>query len=35
MYDKASIGKRIKEIRVKIGKTQTQFGDLFSQVKVM
>lgn len=33
MYDKASIGKRIKEIRLKIGKTQTQFGDLFSASK--
>lgn len=33
MYDKVSIGKRIKEIRLKNGKTQSQFGDLFSASK--
>ncbi|MFF5513234.1 helix-turn-helix transcriptional regulator [Staphylococcus capitis] len=33
MFDKKSVGKRIKEIRLKNGKTQSEFGDLFSASK--
>ncbi|UXR76766.1 MULTISPECIES: helix-turn-helix transcriptional regulator [unclassified Staphylococcus] len=33
MYDKKEIGKRIREIRMSLGKTQEQFGDLFSASK--
>ncbi|ASE35358.1 helix-turn-helix domain-containing protein [Mammaliicoccus sciuri] len=33
MYDKKKIGKRIKEIRVKNGKTQEKFGEMFSASK--
>lgn len=33
MYDKKQIGKRIKEIRVKNGKTQEKFGEMFSASK--
>lgn len=33
MYDKKSIGERIKSIRINNGKTQEQFGELFSASK--
>lgn len=33
MYDKKSVGERIKNIRRKNGKTQEQFGDIFSASK--
>lgn len=33
MYDKKSVGERIKNIRIKNGKTQEQFGELFSASK--
>lgn len=33
MYDKKSVGERIKSIRINNGKTQEQFGELFSASK--
>lgn len=33
MYNKKDVGKRIKEIRIKNGKTQAQFGEIFSASK--
>ncbi|MCD8795311.1 helix-turn-helix domain-containing protein [Mammaliicoccus sciuri] len=33
MYNKKDVGKRIKEIRMKNGKTQAQFGEIFSASK--
>lgn len=33
MYNKKDVGKRIKEIRMKNGKTQEQFGEFFSASK--
>ncbi|MDW4456490.1 helix-turn-helix domain-containing protein [Staphylococcus saprophyticus] len=33
MYDKKSVGERIKRIRINNGKTQEQFGELFSASK--
>ncbi len=33
MYDKKAIGQRIRDIRISLGKTQEQFGNLFSASK--
>ena len=35
MYDKKAIGQRIKNIRLKHGQTQEEFGKVFSASKEM